>query len=128
MTVQLISFSYAYVHFSQGLFHYENKPIQIYGKFYHQKKKKNENFSDENLNIFQISVQNIDCGHSLEPPQRGGSNEYPQSTFLSRNKNNNVYPCKPQFCYIHVLLYINFGSSAIIIFVCVVFAVNGHCF
>ena len=30
---------------------------------------------------------------------RGGSNEYPQSMFLSRN---NVYPCKPQFFYIKV--------------------------
>ena len=30
----------------------------------------------------------------------GGSNEYPQSMFLSRNKKNNVYPCKPQFFYI----------------------------
>ena len=31
--------------------------------------------------IFHISAQNIDCGYSLEPPQRGGSNEYPQSMF-----------------------------------------------
>ena len=28
---------------------------------------------------FLISAQNIDCGYSLEPPRRGGSNEYPQS-------------------------------------------------
>ena len=35
-------------------------------------------------------------------PHRGGSNEYPQSMFLSRNKKNNVYPCKPQFYYIKV--------------------------
>ena len=34
--------------------------------------------------------------------QRGGSNEYPQSMFLSRNKKNNVYPCKPQFYDIKV--------------------------
>ena len=33
---------------------------------------------------------------------RGGSNEYPQSMFLSRNKKNNVYPCKPQFYCIKV--------------------------
>ena len=26
--------------------------------------------------IFLISAQKIDCGHSLEPPRRGGSNEY----------------------------------------------------
>ena len=32
----------------------------------------------------------------------GGSNEYPQSMFLGRNKKNNVYPCKPQFYYITV--------------------------
>ena len=31
--------------------------------------------------IFFISAQNIDCGHSLEPPRWGGSNEYPQSMF-----------------------------------------------
>ena len=57
-------------------------------------------FSDKNSDIFHISTQNIDCGYSLEPPHRGGSNEYPQSMFLSRNKKNNVYPCKPQFYYI----------------------------
>ena len=28
-----------------------------------------------------ISTQKIDCGCSLEPPRRGGSNEYPQSMF-----------------------------------------------
>ena len=31
--------------------------------------------------IFLISAQNIDCGYSLEPPRRGGSNEYRQSMF-----------------------------------------------
>ena len=50
-----------------------------------------------NMHVFVISTQNIDCGYPLEPPRRGGSNEYPQSMFLSRNKKNNVYPCKPQF-------------------------------
>ena len=54
------------------------------------------------LIFFHISAQNIDCGYSLEPPRRGGSNEYPQSIFLSRNKKNNVYPCKLQFYYIKV--------------------------
>ena len=46
---------------------------------------------------FHISDQNIDCGYLLEPPRRGGSNEYPHSMFLSRNKKINVYPSKPQF-------------------------------
>ena len=38
--------------------------------------------------IFLISAQNIDCGYALEPPKRGGSNEYTQSMFLSRNMKN----------------------------------------
>ena len=79
--------------------HYENMPIQIYWKFCHPK---NENFQIKSSDIFHISAQNIDCGYSLEPPRRSGSNEYPQSMFLSRNKKNNVYPCKPQFYYIKV--------------------------
>ena len=82
-----------------SVIHYENTPIQIYRTFHLQKLKKN---SDKNSDIFHISTQNIDCGYSLEPPRRGGSNEYPQSMFLSRNKKNNVYPCKPQFYYIKV--------------------------
>ena len=45
-------------------------------------------------------LKNIDCGYSLEPPRRGGSNEYPQSMFTNRNKKINAYPCKPQFYYI----------------------------
>ena len=55
-----------------------------------------ENFTTKNwvfnikiLIFFYISAQNVDCG-------------YPQSMFLSRNKKNNVYPCKPQFYYIKV--------------------------
>ena len=31
--------------------------------------------------FFLFLLQNIDCGYSLEPPRRGGSNEYPQSMF-----------------------------------------------
>ena len=58
--------------------HYENTPIQIYRK---NSPPKTENFQIKNSDIFHISAQNIDCGYSLEPPQRGGSNEYPQSMF-----------------------------------------------
>ena len=57
-------------------------------------------FQIKNSDIFHMSPQNIDCGYSLKPPPRGGSNEYTQSMFLSRNNKNNVYPCKPQFYYI----------------------------
>ena len=64
--------------------------------------KKKETFPIKNSDIFHISAQNIDCGYPLEPPRRGGSNEYLQSMFLSRNKKTNVHPCKSQFYYIKV--------------------------
>ena len=65
-------------------------------------KKKRKISDKKNSDIFHVSAQNIDCGYSLEQPHRGGFNEYPQSMFLSRNKKNNVYPCKPLFYYIKV--------------------------
>ena len=43
-------------------------------------------FQINKSDIFHISAQNIDCGYSSEPRRRGGSNEYSQSLFLSRNK------------------------------------------
>ena len=71
-------------------------------KYIEISRPKTENFQIKNSDIFLISAQNIDCGYSLEPPRRGGSNEYQQSMFLSRDKKNNVYPCKPQVYYIKV--------------------------
>ena len=71
----------------------------VYWKFYHQN---NEKIQLKNSDILHISAQNIDCGYSLEPPQRGSSNKYPKSMFLSRNKKNNVYPSKLLFYYIKV--------------------------
>ena len=56
---------------------------------------KTEKIQMKSYNIFHISAQNIDCRYSLEPPRQGGSNEYPQSMFLSKNKKNKVYPRKP---------------------------------
>ena len=53
----------------------------------------------KNSDIFHISAQNIDCGYLLELPWWGSSNKYPQSMFLSRNKKNDVYPCKPVLLY-----------------------------
>ena len=58
--------------------------------------------SDKTFWYFSYFFSKYRLWYSLEPPQRGGSNEYPQSLFLSRNKKNNVYPCKPQFYYIKV--------------------------
>ena len=51
----------------------------------------------KNTGNFHICAQNIDFGYRSEPPRRGGSNEYPQSMFLCRNKKINAYPCKSQF-------------------------------
>ena len=47
----------------------------------------------KNSGSFQISAQNVDCGYLYESPWWGGSNKYPQSMFLRRNKKSNVYPC-----------------------------------
>ena len=59
--------------------HYENLPM-LYTMIFIA--IKNENFQQKNFDIFLlIFAQNIDCGYSLEPPWRGGSNEYPQSMF-----------------------------------------------
>ena len=65
------------------MFHYENMPIQIYLKIL---PPRNENFHFFFFfffffDIFHVSAQNIDCGFSLEPARRGGSNEYPHSMF-----------------------------------------------
>ena len=40
-----------------------------------------EHFQPKKFDILFIFAQNIDCGYTLEPPRRGGSNEYPQSMF-----------------------------------------------
>ena len=46
--------------------HYENTPI-VYIALFHGCKK--GNFQMKNYDIFLISAQNIDRGHTLEPPQ-----------------------------------------------------------
>ena len=58
---------------------------------------KNENFQIKNSDIFHISAQNIDCGYSLEPPSRGGSNEYPQSMFWAEIRKITYTPVNPSF-------------------------------
>ena len=55
------------------------------------------NFQWKIFDIFLIFAQNIDCGYTLELPQRGGSNEYPQSVFWSKNKKNSYTPAYPSF-------------------------------
>ena len=57
--------------------HYENLPMQCIDIF---QVVKFENFQYKICDIFLIFAQNIDCGYTLEPPRRGGSNEYPQTS------------------------------------------------
>ena len=46
--------------------------------------------SDNSRIILSVLHKNICYGYSLESPQRGNSNEYPQHMFLWRNTQN--YP------------------------------------
>ena len=55
-----------------------------------------EKNNQKKFDIF-IFAKNIDCGYTLEPPRRVGSNEYPQSMFLSKNKKNRFTPAYPSF-------------------------------
>ena len=56
-----------------------------------------EKFRQKSFDIFLICAQNIYCGYTLEPPRPGGSNEYPQSMFWSKNKKNRYTPAYPSF-------------------------------
>ena len=51
----------------------------------------------KNSKFFNISAQNIDCGYLLEPPRRGGSNEYPQSMFSAEIRKIIYTPVNPSF-------------------------------
>ena len=79
--------------------HYENMSVQ-YSAI--SNSGKNDFFLYDFFYIFLILAQNIDCGYTLEPPQQGGSNEYPQSMFWSTNKKNMYTRVNPTFFYIKV--------------------------
>ena len=74
--------------------HNETTSFQIYWKFYLKKLKKSDK---KNSDIFYVSAQNIDCGYSLEPPRRGGSNEIPQSMFRAEIRKIIFTPVNPSF-------------------------------
>ena len=63
---------------------------------------KNGKFSAKILIFFFVFAQDIDCEYALEPPQQGGSNEYPQSMFWSKNKKNRCTPAYPIFSIVKV--------------------------
>ena len=51
-----------------------------------------ENLSRNKRDILLIIFdQNIDCRYTLEPPRRGGSNEYPQSMFWKKHRYTLLY-------------------------------------
>ena len=64
----------------------------------------------KNTEIFHISAQNIDCGYSLGPPQRGGSNEYAQSMFWTEIRKIMYTPVNPSFT---TCMYIKMGFTGV---------------
>ena len=58
--------------------------------------------------IFLISAEIIDCGYSLEPPRKGGSNEYPQSMFWAE-----IWKIS-EFLYLKIISF--FGGEIFYIF------------
>ena len=59
--------------------------------------------------IFLFLLKNIDCGYSLEPPRRGGSNEYPHSMFWAESweKYKNFYLKIFIFLVVKFSVYLN---------------------
>ena len=86
--------------------HSENTPIQC--KWHFLWLQKTKSFRWKNVIFFVIFARNRDCGYSLEPLHRGGSNGYPQSIFDSRNKKHNEHPCKSIFFF-----YIKVGFEGV---------------
>ena len=74
MLTKIVSFFFLII--SMACILYENTPKQ-YTVIFHG--CKNNNFQMKNCDFFLIFAVNIDRGYTLEPPERGGSNEYPQS-------------------------------------------------
>ena len=56
-------------------------------------------FQRKIFDIFLIFAQNIECGYTLEPPRRCGSNEYPQSMFWSKNRKVDIPLHTPVLLY-----------------------------
>ena len=79
------SFFLSRVYFKRKVFATE---VAIMKNAYSNKLKilqpKTENFQVKTSDIFHVSAQNIDCRYSLEPPRRGGSNEYLNLCFLAK--------------------------------------------
>ena len=69
--------------------------------------------------IFLISAQNIDCGYSLEPPRRGGSNEYPQSMFWAEIWKISEFFLSGNFQVLEVKFSIYLNRRVYVMVVCI---------
>ena len=63
--------------------------------------------------LFLLLIQNIDCGYSLESPQRGGSNVVPTIYVLSKNNKNIKY------FLLKIFIFYNFKKSLHIAWSCI---------
>ena len=81
------------------LYGYIHIPLQkhAYSNILNILTTKKWNFSDKNLDISHTSGQNIDCGHSLELPRRGISNEYHNLCFWAEIRKIMYTPVNPSF-------------------------------
>ena len=98
---QVITVKIADVRVLTGVYNQDNRSFDItktrlfkYTENFTIKKWK---FSEKNSDIFHISVQNIDCAYSLEPPRRGGSNEYLNLCFWADKRKIICTPVNPSF-------------------------------
>ena len=58
--------------------------------------------------VFLISTQNIDCGYSLKPPRRGGSNEYHNLCFEQKFEKYQIFLSENfQFLEVKFSIYLN---------------------
>ena len=75
--------------------HYVDMPMQYTAEIF--KAVKMKIFDRKILILFLFLLQNIHCGYTLEPPRRGGSNEYPQCIFWTKNKKIRFTPAYLSF-------------------------------
>ena len=65
--------------------------------------------------IFLFLLKNIDCGYSLEPPRRDGSNEYPQSMFWADIRKISELFVSENFQFLEVKISIYFNRRVFVL-------------
>ena len=65
-------------------------------------------------------LENIDCGYPLEPPPRGGSNEYPNLCFEHKYEKYQKFLCENfQFLEVKFCIYLNRRVFVMCICICI---------